>query len=76
VEADVPFLRSQVSHFFEDRVLGFRIEQIGTTGSHFHDRRPGVVRPMLPWDVECLDRAGAGGARATRVGSGAPHADG
>jgi lipopolysaccharide transport system ATP-binding protein len=49
VGADFPMIQS---HFFLDRALSFRIEQTGVIGAHIGDRRPGMLRPRLPWRIE------------------------
>jgi lipopolysaccharide transport system ATP-binding protein len=76
VGSDVPFMRSHISHFFEDRVLGFRIEQTTAIGNHFHDRRPGVVRTTLPWQVERIDHSGPGQERPARMVGWSPASEG
>jgi lipopolysaccharide transport system ATP-binding protein len=51
VGSDSPMVQS---HFFLDRALSFRVEETGGAGGHIPDRRPGLLRPRLPWKVERL----------------------
>jgi lipopolysaccharide transport system ATP-binding protein len=52
--ADFPMSRV---HFYADRVLSFQVEQTGGVGGHIPDRRPGVLRLRLPWEIEPADRS-------------------
>lgn len=48
IGSDFPMIRT---HFSLDRVLAFHIEPTGGVGGHIPDRRPGVLRLDLPWDI-------------------------
>jgi lipopolysaccharide transport system ATP-binding protein len=54
VGADFPMVQS---HFDIDRALSFRVEALGTTGSHIPDGRLGFIRMRFPWIVRRLDEA-------------------
>jgi len=52
VGSDFPLIKT---HFFHDRVLAFRMEQTGGVGGHIPDRRPGMLRLRLPWNLQKID---------------------
>jgi lipopolysaccharide transport system ATP-binding protein len=49
IGSDVPMIRT---HFLHDRVLAFHVEQTGGVGGHMPDRRGGLLRLRLPWNIE------------------------
>jgi len=48
VNAGIPGIRNLA---FLEGVLAFDIEDAGAVGSHMHDRRDGIIRPRLCWEV-------------------------
>ncbi len=51
VTADVPFVEIAL---FEEGALGFGVEQTGGASGRYPERWPGVVCPILQWQVERL----------------------
>jgi lipopolysaccharide transport system ATP-binding protein len=53
VGADFPMIQT---HFFVDRVLALRVERVGGAASHIPDGRDGLLRMMLPWELDHVDQ--------------------
>jgi lipopolysaccharide transport system ATP-binding protein len=43
------------SHFFIDRILAFRVEQMGGVGGFSPDGRRGLLRVSLPWKIQRVE---------------------
>jgi lipopolysaccharide transport system ATP-binding protein len=52
IGSDLPMIKA---NFYYDRVLAFHIEQTGGVGGHVLDRRQGMLRLSLPWDIQKIE---------------------
>lgn len=43
------------TYFHEENALAFRIDPTGMVGSQWPERRLGVLRPLLLWQIECVE---------------------
>jgi lipopolysaccharide transport system ATP-binding protein len=42
------------SFFTDERALNFTVDAAGSPGSHWPERRPGPIRPLLAWTIEAV----------------------